>query len=46
MPLWLRVILWILVAVVPGGMLLLPILARDALRRRTRELPFMATSQE
>jgi hypothetical protein len=42
MPIWLRVILWIVVAVVPGGMLLLPVLARDAPRRRSHELPLLA----
>ena len=46
LPLWLRIILWVVVAVVPGGMLLLPILARDALRRRSHELPLLATGEE
>jgi hypothetical protein len=31
---WLRVILWVAAVVVPGGMLLVPLLAADALRRR------------
>jgi hypothetical protein len=29
-----RVLLWILVVIAPGGVLLLPILAADALKRR------------
>jgi hypothetical protein len=29
-----RVLLWILVVIAPGGLLLLPILAADAVRRR------------
>lgn len=29
-----RVLLWILVVIAPGGLLLLPILAADAMRRR------------
>lgn len=33
MALWLRVLLWMVVALVPGGMLLLPVLVGDALRR-------------
>ncbi len=36
MALWLRILLWSLVVVVPGGVLLTPILAADAVRRRSR----------
>ncbi len=46
LPLWLRIILWVVVAVVPGGMLLLPVLARDALRRHSRELPLLAIGEK
>ncbi len=35
MALWLRILLWSLVVVVPGGVLLTPILAADAVRRRS-----------
>ena len=37
-PAW-RVLLWILVVIAPGGVLLLPLLAADALRRRTAAVP-------
>jgi hypothetical protein len=33
-----RLLLWILVVVLPGGLLLLPILAADAARRRTAQI--------
>jgi hypothetical protein len=31
---WLRILVWIAVAVLPGGMLLIPVLLADAVRRR------------
>jgi len=37
-PAW-RVLLWILVVIAPGGVLLLPLLAADALRRRSAAVP-------
>lgn len=37
-----RVLLWILVVVAPGGVLLLPILAADALKRRGASVPALA----
>jgi hypothetical protein len=45
MPVWIRVLLSLIVVVVPGGMKLLPVLARDALRRRARELPQLAQAR-
>ena len=32
---WLRVLLWVVVIVVPGGMALLPILVADIARRKS-----------
>jgi hypothetical protein len=37
-----RVLLWILVVIAPGGVFLLPILAADALRRRTASVPALS----
>ena len=34
MALWLRIVLWLVVAIVPGGLVLLPLLVGDELRRR------------
>jgi len=34
MTLWLRIVLWVIVAVVPGGLLLAPVLIGDEIRRR------------
>jgi len=31
---WLRLLIWIAVVVLPGGILLLPVLLADAVRRR------------
>jgi hypothetical protein len=45
MALWLRILLWGVVVLVPGGAVLLPILARDALQRRARLLPSLAQGQ-
>lgn len=42
MAVWLRIVLWVVVAVVPGGLLLLPILIRDEVRRR-RQPPSSTT---
>lgn len=37
MALWLRALVWIAVVVLPGGLLLLPLLLADAVRRRQLE---------
>ena len=34
MTLWLRIVLWVIVAVVPGGLFLAPVLIGDEIRRR------------
>jgi hypothetical protein len=37
-----RIVLWILVVIAPGGVLLLPILAADALKRRAATAPLIS----
>lgn len=40
MPVWLRALAWIAVAILPGGLFILPLLVADAVqRRRGRRLP-------
>lgn len=34
---WLRIVVWIAVVVLPGGLLLLPVLLADAIKRRQVE---------
>jgi hypothetical protein len=38
----LRALLWLVIILVPGGFLLLAVLAADSLQRRIRELPRVA----
>jgi len=49
MALWFRLLMWIVVLIVPGGLLLLPVLVGDAWKRRkaaTKRAPMSRHSTE